>query len=153
MRYAVTLIQALVLVMLMLPFTVWAEANWMENYQQALFVAKDQGKPLLLDFTGSDWCHWCIKLEKEVFSQPEFADYAAGNLVLVRVDFPKWQEQSEELVEQNEDLARKFRVRGFPTVVLLDPDGNKIATTGYQESDAAAYVEHLKRILAGRTGH
>src|SRR5712671_809845 len=78
-------------------------AGWDDDYAKALAQAKAEKKLLLMDFTGSDWCGWCIKLDKEVFSKPEFKEYAKKSLVLVEVDFPRAKEQSETLKKANQN--------------------------------------------------
>ena len=123
--------------------------TWEINFEQALARAKTENKPMLLDFTGSDWCGWCIRLDKEVFSQPEFMTYAADSLVLVELDFPRSKMQSAEIKAQNKALAKKYSIRGYPTIVLLTADGELIARTGYQRGGAENYVAHIKEILAG----
>ena len=80
------------------------QANWLENLNDALEISQETGKPILMDFTGSDWCFWCKKLDAEVFSQKPFIEYANENLVLLKIDFPSNIEQSEELIKQNEKL-------------------------------------------------
>jgi len=127
--------------------------GWLTDFEAAKVKAKAENKPMLLDFTGSDWCRWCIKLDKEVFGEAAFKDYAAAELVLVELDFPdpKGQlakGQSAQLKAQNEALAKQYGVRGFPTILLLSPDGELIEKTGYQRGGAEAYVEHIKAILA-----
>ena len=122
--------------------------EWWVDFEQAQAAARAQNKPMLLDFTGSDWCGWCIKLDKEVFSQPEFKAYAAESLVLVELDFPKRKPQSAAIQAQNEALAEKYGIRGFPTILLLTPEGELIERTGYMRGGAATYVAHLKAILA-----
>lgn len=126
-----------------------AAEGWMTDFEAAKAKAAEKGKPMLLDFTGSDWCGWCIKLKKEVFSQDAFQSYAADALVLVEIDFPRGKEQSDEVKAQNEALAKKYGIRGFPTILLLSPEGELIGRTGYQPGGAAKYVAHLKEILAG----
>ena len=121
--------------------------GWMTDFEAAKAKAKAEGKPMLLDFTGSDWCGWCIKLDKEVFSQDAFKAYAAESLVLVELDFPNNKPISDELKAQNEALAEKYGIRGFPTIVILSPEGEKIDQTGYRRGGAEAYVEHLKEII------
>ena len=121
---------------------------WMTDFEAAKVKAKAENKPMLLDFTGSDWCGWCIKLDKEVFGEAAFKDYAAAELVLVELDFPEGKGQSAELKAQNEALAKQYGVRGFPTILLLSPDGKLIEKTGYERGGAEAYVEHIKGILA-----
>lgn len=125
-----------------------AGAGWMTDFEAAQAKAAAEQKPLLLDFTGSDWCVWCIKLDKEVFSQTAFKDYAAEELVLVELDFPRAKEQSDELKAQNQALAEKYKIRGFPTILVLSPDGELIERTGYQPGGADAYVQHIQGILA-----
>ncbi len=126
----------------------FAASGWHDDFEAAKTAAAKDKKPILLDFTGSDWCGWCIKLDKEVFSKKEFKDYAKDNLVLATVDFPNEKHQSKKLKEQNEALAKKYGVEGYPTILLVDADGKKIAQTGYQEGGPAKYVEHLKELLA-----
>ena len=87
---------------------------------------------VLLDFTGSDWCGWCIKLRKDTFSKPEFQKFAEEKLVLVELDFPRKKEQNAELKKQNQELAEKFGIEGFPTLVLVDPKGTEVTrNVGY----------------------
>ena len=124
-----------------------ATEAWMTDFAAAKIKAAAEQKPLLLDFTGSDWCGWCIKLDKEVFSQKSFKEFAADNLVLVELDFPRGEEQSEDLKAQNKALAEKYGIRGFPTILVLSPEGELIEKTGYQRGGPEAYVAHIKEIL------
>ena len=124
-----------------------ADADWSTDYTAALKQAKESGRPVLVDFTGSDWCGWCIKLDKEVFSQQAFKDYAKDNLVLLQLDFPRAKPQTDEVKKQNQELAGKFGIRGYPTIVLVDSEGKELARTGYQAGGAEKYVEHLKKLL------
>ena len=121
--------------------------KWLDDFTAAKAVALKEGKPILANFTGSDWCPWCIKLEKEVFSQKEFQDYASANLVLFIADFPNGKKLAANVVEQNQGLQAKYRITGYPTVLLLDAEGKVLAHTGYQEGGAAPYVESLKEML------
>ena len=122
--------------------------GWMTDFEAAKVKAKAENKPMLLDFTGSDWCVWCIKLDKEVFGEAAFKDYAAAELVLVELDFPEGKGQSAQLKAQNEALAKQYGVLRFPTILLLSPDGELIEKTTYQPGGPEAYVEHIKGILA-----
>jgi thioredoxin-related protein len=122
--------------------------HWQTDFAAAKAQAKAEQKPLLLNFTGSDWCGWCIKLDREVFSQKTFRDYAAESLVLVEIDFPRRKQVSPELKQQNEALAKEYGIRGFPTIVILSPDGGLMKKTGYKSGGAEAYVEHIQGILA-----
>ncbi len=121
---------------------------WTDDYAKAAAKAKSEGKALLLDFTGSDWCGWCKKLDAEVFSKKEFKEYAQQNLVCVTVDFPHSFNLSSKQARQNEELAAKYGVHGYPTIVLLDPEERPIGVTGYQPGGAKSYVQHLQGILA-----
>ena len=126
----------------------FAAEGWMTNYDDALKKAKAENKTVMLDFSGSDWCGWCKRLEKEVFSQKAFKDYAKDNLVTVVLDFPREKKISDAEKKQNMALMKKYKVRGFPTIILLNSDGEKIAQTGYRRGGAEAYVKHLKALIS-----
>lgn len=100
-----------------------AANGWSDDYKAALDTAAKEHKNVLLDFTGSDWCPWCIRLKKDVFGQQAFVDYANKNLVLVEVDFPQGKSLSSAVKAQNDGLQEKYAVQGFPTLVLLSPEG------------------------------
>ncbi len=121
--------------------------NWETDFEKASSGAKTSGKYMLLDFSGSDWCGWCIRLEKEVFSQDAFNDFAEENLVCVLVDFPRAKKQTEELKKQNLDLARKYGIKGYPTIIVLSPDGKPVGKTGYLQGGPWEYARHLKKII------
>jgi thioredoxin-related protein len=123
--------------------------GWLTDLAAAQKLAAEKNRPILVDFSGSDWCGWCIKLDKEVFSQEAFKAYADENLVLLMLDFPRRKELPAEQRQQNNMLMRQYGVEGFPTVLLLDKDGKEIARTGYREGGPAAYVKHLKELIAG----
>ncbi|MBM3857196.1 MAG: thioredoxin family protein [Verrucomicrobia bacterium] len=117
---------------------------WMTDYPAALKKASKENKLVLLDFTGSDWCPWCMKLDKELFSQPAFEKYAEKNLVLVLVDFPqgkKKSEQSEALKQQNQELQTKFKIEGYPTLILLDAQGKQLKSSNYLSGGPEAFVK------------
>lgn len=120
---------------------------WTENWDLALSAAKELKRPVLVNFTGSDWCSWCIKLVNEVFSKDEFHEYAKDNLILLKLDFPRAIAQTEALKTQNNALQKQFGIQGFPTILLMDSDGKEINRTGYQQGGAAAYVKHLQSLL------
>jgi protein disulfide-isomerase len=126
-----------------------AHSGWITDYEKAMEMAKAENKHILINFSGSDWCGWCIRLDKEVLSQQAFKDFADENLVLMLADFPRDKsKQSDALKKQNEKLAEKYGVRGFPTVFILDPEGNVIDKTGYQEGGAEAYVDYISKVIA-----
>lgn len=125
-----------------------SKSIWMHDFEAAKAKAVAEGKPIFINFTGTDWCGWCIKLEKEVFSKKAFQEYAEENLVLVEVDFPKKKKQSAELKAQNAKLDQEYGVEGYPTLYLLDAQGNKLTEDiGYRSGGAEAYVKHLKSLL------
>lgn len=108
-----------------------ASSGWLDDYHKAQEEAKAGHKLLLLNFTGSDWCGWCIRLDQDVFSKSDFKDFASKNLVLLELDFPRpggsrAQAQTAELKKQNLDLARQYNVFGFPTLIVLDGNGQKL---------------------------
>lgn len=121
---------------------------WMTDFEAAKAKAKAENKSILLDFTGSDWCGWCIQLDREVFSKEAFLEYADAKLVLVELDFPRAKEQSAELKAQNRALAEQYGIRGYPTIVLLSADGELIEKTGYRRGGPEKYIEHLEDLLA-----
>jgi len=124
-----------------------ATARWLTVFDEARAESKRSGKPIFAMFTGSDWCGWCIALHAEVLEKKEFLKYAAAELVLFEADFPRKKKISDELKKQNQALSSKYGVRGFPTVLILDVEGNQIAQTGYQDGGAAKYVEHIKSLV------
>lgn len=139
-------ILALVTVAAMTTSAVLAAAGWDDNYEKAVAKAKAENKMLLLDFTGSDWCGWCMKLDKEVFSQKAFKDYAKQNLVLVEVDFPQGKRQTRNLKEQNERLKNEHSITGFPSIVVLSPEGQKVGRLGYTPGGPNAFIAKLEAL-------
>ena len=123
-----------------------AKPGWITSYEQGQQEAKASNKLVLLDFTGSDWCGWCKLLDKEIFSQPAFKAYAGKHLVLVEVDFPRMKEIAAATKVQNERLAIKYRVQGFPTIIVLNGDGKKVAEFGYMQGGPAAFIAELEKL-------
>ncbi|MFV1974219.1 MAG: thioredoxin family protein [Candidatus Scalindua sp.] len=140
-------ITSILIVIAMLYCSKTEATNWETDFKKASSAAKASGKYILLDFSGSDWCGWCIRLEKEVFSQDAFKDFAEKNLVCVLVDFPRAKEQTEELKQQNLDLERKYDIKGYPTIIILSSDGKPVAKTGYLQGGPWEYARHLKKII------
>lgn len=127
-----------------------AEATWLTSYTDALAKAKEQNKPVLADFTGSDWCGWCKKLKAEVFDTDEFKAWAEKNVVLLELDFPRSIEQPAELKGQNSGLQERFKVKGFPTVIFLDAEGKELARTGYVKGGPKAWIAEAEGKLKGQ---
>lgn len=124
-----------------------ADLNWLTDLPKAQAQAKAENKLLLLDFTGSDWCIWCIKLDNDTFSKPEFADYAKKNLVLVQLDYPNKKPQSDELKKANAVLAAKYNPEGiFPTLIAMKPDGAAVwKNEGYLEGGPQVMIAELDK--------
>ncbi len=122
-------------------------ALWLTDFEAASEKARAEKKFLLVDFSGSDWCGWCMKLDKEVFSRKVFQEFAAAHLVPVLLDFPRAKPQPDAVKAQNRKLADHYKVEGFPTVLILKPDGQVVERTGYRPGGADAYVAFLKGIL------
>lgn len=121
-----------------------ADAVWLTDYDAAAKTAKTEKKKLLVEFTGSDWCPPCIMMKKEVYSSPEFNEYAAKNLILVEVDFPRDKPQSDAQKKANEALASKYSIEAFPTVMLFSPKEKELLKlVGYQQGGAKAFVEKI----------
>ena len=124
-----------------------SNSKWDTNLENAIKIASAQNKSILVDFTGSDWCVWCHRLDNEVFSKKEFSDWADKNLVLVKLDFPRNIKQSKETKLYNRNLARKYEIKGFPTILVLDSKGKLLEKTGYLPGGPLKYIESLKRII------
>ena len=122
--------------------------KWTSDAPAAQELSKTSGKPLFIQFTGSDWCGWCKLMDGKVFSTPEWADYAKGNLALLYVDFPRGKAQPPELKAQNDKLAEQYGIGGFPTYVILAPDGTQLGQLG-ADSDitAQAFIDQVKDVL------
>jgi protein disulfide-isomerase len=121
-----------------------AESTSLTDLPKAEALAKSQNKIVLMDFTGSDWCPWCIKFDKEVLNTPEFQDYAAKNVVLVELDYPNKIVQSDDLKKANAALRDQYKIEGFPTLVVLDKNGKEIGRqVGYSEGGPKAFIAKL----------
>ena len=120
-----------------------AEA-WLTDYKAASAKAQTEKKTLLMDFTGSDWCGWCIKLDKEIFNTPEFKQYAKKNLVLLKLDFPRKKQLSAEEKAQNKELAQRYGIQGYPTIILLDGEGKNLGELGYMKGGPKAFIKEIE---------
>lgn len=121
-----------------------ADLTWLTDLPKAKVQAKAECKLVLMDFTGSDFCSSCIRLHQEVFATKEFAEYAKKRLVLMELDFPLKKKQAPELKAANEALAKEFKVDGYPTLIVLAPDGKKLGEVEFDLFDATA-----KDVIAG----
>lgn len=125
-------------------------ASWLADFPAAQAKAQAENRMILMNFTGSDWCSWCVKLREEVFSTAEFNVFADEKLVLVEVDFPRRKRQSPELQKANRLLASSFQVEGYPTIILLDSSGKKIGNSGYRPGGPKAFLSELEHLSGGK---
>ncbi|MBX3171635.1 MAG: thioredoxin family protein [Candidatus Eremiobacteraeota bacterium] len=124
--------------------------GWLTSYKEAVAQSKASGKPILMDFTGSDWCGWCKKLKAEVFETNEFKQWAASNVVLLELDFPRRTSQSPAMKQQNQELAQKFGVRGYPTIIFATHSGQVLGQYGYDEGGPAVWTKNASTYLKRR---
>ena len=124
---------------------------WMTDLKLAQDRAYAENRLVLINFTGSDWCGWCIKLKNEVFNTSEFNAFAERHLMLVEIDFPSRKFMSPQQRAANKTLANHYGVQGYPTVVVLNSKGNEVGRLGYKAGGPSVYVKELRRIggLAG----
>jgi thioredoxin-related protein len=125
---------------------IFVHADWTTDYKAALVQAKAQKKLVLLDFTGSDWCGYCKLLDKEVFTQQSFKDFADKNYIQVTVDFPQQKQLPDDVKQQNDALGNQFKIDGYPTLIVLDADGKELGRqVGYDPgSGPDAVIAKLK---------
>jgi len=124
---------------------------WQTDFKAALILAEKTDKDLLLSFSGSDWCPWCQKLDKEVFSQDSFKQNAPADYVLVNLDFPKKKQLPDVLKNQNQQLQDRYKVTGFPTILLTDSAGEPYAHIGYRQGGPQKYLDHLALMRSNKT--
>jgi len=121
-------------------------AEWTTDYDGAVAAARVQDRAVFLFFTGSDWCGWCMKLDSEVLSTPEFAGFAKQNLILVKIDFPHRRQLPAAEQSRNQELARRYGVEGYPTVVVLDRNGRTAGQLGYIPGGPRAFVGEMTKL-------
>ena len=147
MRFSLktTILILLVLSAFSLPvFADYPPSGWTDSITEGIAQAEREGKMLLLDFTGSDWCIWCKRLNSEVWSTPEFQAWSEENLVKVFLDYPQNISLSDKQKLQNQLLQQYFGIKGFPTIILLDSNLTPLLQTGYREGGPEEYIRHLK---------
>lgn len=131
------------------------KAKWYIDFEKAAQISLQTGKPILADFTGSDWCGWCIKLKKEVFNTPLFRDWADQNVILLELDYPRRKQQDEKIKKQNRELQQIFQVRGYPTIHIFNIKMNKenqleivqLGKTGYVAGGPTPWINQANSIL------
>ena len=133
------------------PATEGAElGKWTQDFDAAVKLAGDKNKPIFVNFTGSDWCGWCIMMDKKVFAQQEWQDFAKENLLLVTIDFPRDKSiVPGEFKHRNEKLQAKYGVRGFPTFIMLDQDGEtQVGQLGAsQDVTPKSFIQQVEDVL------
>ena len=135
--------------LLALNLSLTAGEGWLTNIEKAKEVAKKEGKAVLVEFTGSDWCPPCKALKKNVFNSDEFKAYAKKHLVLVELDFPRDKSKvTKEQAAYNREQAKAFAVRGYPTVILMDADGKELTKkVGFGRTSAEKYITALSKAI------
>lgn len=131
------------------------ELTWHTDMSKATDISIKENKPLFLFFTGSDWCGWCIRLQKEVFKTPEFIKWAKENVVLVELDFPRKNEQTDAVKMQNAQLQQQLQVRGYPTVWFVSATKtaeakvnlNALGSTGYVAGGPKVWIDGANQII------
>lgn len=134
--------------------------GWMVDIEKAQAISKESGKPIMANFTGSDWCGWCKRLTANVFSKPEFKKWADENVVLLELDFPRRTQLPQEIQAQNQSLQRAFKVTGYPTVWVfyLQENGetgqmniDPLGRTGFKPS-AREFIDEVEGMIASKSG-
>ena len=121
-------------------FSQESELKWHTDLNKAIELSIEDNKPLFMFFTGSDWCGWCIRLQKEVFFKPEFVKWAKENLTLVELDFPRRKKLDESLRQQNDNLRQMFAVRGYPTGWFVVPEIQEDKKVNFKRLGSQGYV-------------
>jgi len=117
--------------------------GWSNNASEVFKEAKENKAPIMMNFTGSDWCIWCKRIKAEIFETPEFKAWVKEkNIVLLEVDFPRNKEQSDALKSQNNSLKKKIGVQGFPTLIIIY--NGKMIRTGYVQGGAKAWIKSVE---------
>ena len=136
-------------------FSQEGDLEWHTDLNKAIEISIESEKPIFMFFTGSDWCGWCIRLQKEVFFKPDFVKWAKENLVLVELDFPRRKKLEESLKQQNENLRQMFAVRGYPTgwFVVPEIEENKVnfkrlGSQGYVAGGPKNWIDGANKILS-----
>ena len=119
---------------------------WHESYEEAMEASRQSGKPILADFTGTDWCPWCVKLKKDVFETAVFKEWARENVVLLELDYPKRSSQRPAIKKRNQQLKDKYQISTWPTVLFLDQNGEVLGKLGYKK-DPNSWIKTAESML------
>ena len=152
MKYSIALLS---IILSLNGFAQQKELTWYKDVNKAINVSVQQEKPILFFFTGSDWCGWCIRLQKEVFFKPDFVKWAKENLILVELDFPRRKKLDETLKQQNDNLRQMFAVRGYPTGWFVVPEiedkkvnFKRLGSQGYVAGGPTNWINGANKILS-----
>lgn len=127
--------------------------EWYQDYSKAVAVAREQGKPMVLLFTGSDWCGWCIRLKEDILNTPEFEKAVQDQFVFVELDFPAKTKLPEEIASQNRELRQHFKIHAYPTVIVTDADGNRLGQGNFSGSETPAqFAQQLRNAAKDAKG-
>jgi len=117
--------------------------GWNNNASEVFKQAKENNAPIMMNFTGSDWCIWCKRIKSEIFETPEFKAWVKEkNIALLEVDFPRNKKQSDALKSQNNSLKKKVGIQGFPTLIIIY--NGKMIRTGYVKGGAKAWIKSVE---------
>ena len=122
---------------------------WTDDIDGAFKAAAASGKPVFIDFTGSDWCGWCKLADKNIFSTPAWAEFA-DEVVCLKVDFPRNGRPDVMTMERREQLAKAFGVEGFPTLVLASADRKMLAQFSAGRKGAAEFISEVRKALPAK---
>ncbi|MBP1224400.1 thioredoxin family protein [Flavobacterium sp. 1355] len=130
------------------------ELKWYTDVREAITVSNKENKPMLMFFTGSDWCGWCIRLQNEVLKTPEFTKWASQNVILVELDYPRRTQQTAEIKTQNNELQQAFGIQGFPTIYFTSAESKDgkvnfkgLGQTGYVAGGPSAWLAVAEGIV------
>ena len=124
--------------------------NWQTDFDEACRMSRKTGKPVFAFFTGSDWCGWCIKLDREILSKRDMVKYLNDNFIMFKADFPRRNPPSKDVMDKNRALMRKYGVRGYPTIIITDASGKALGKTGYTRGGPSAMKKNLNRYIHRR---
>ena len=124
--------------------------EWLGDLETAKERARQEGKSVFVYFTGSDWCPWCKKMRGEILDQPEFTDFARSKFVFVEADFPQSKPIGHLQLQANVAMRKRYHVSGYPTVLILNPEGGELSRLSYVSGGPSAFNPQLARIANGR---
>ena len=122
--------------------------DWSNNLETAIKDSKKSGRPIMLVFTGSDWCLWCQKLDRDIFSTPEFSRWSE-KLIKMEVDFPQSESLPKKITDRNQWLLERYEkhVESYPTILFINAKGKVLAKTGYINNDVNNWIANADQIL------